>query len=114
MLSSTCIRLTALTIAPAYTKLANSAARTANYHTAHHPTQCACLVPYHNYTGDLHCFTHGSPLLRFRTRYSGSGDYKSSLYTSSSAEHEQYVAAGVSLRVVARCGTRHLARATMH
>ena len=29
------------------------------------------------------------------TRYSGSGDYKSSLYTSSSAEQEQYIAAGV-------------------
>ena len=101
-------------IAAAYTKLASSAARTANYGTAHHPhTMCAPAVPY---TGDLCYFTHGSPLERLRTRYSGSGDCKSSLYTSCSAEHEQYVAADVSLRVVARswCGERRLAMATMH
>ena len=42
--------------------------------------------------------------------YSGSGDYKSSLYTSSSAVHEQYV---VSLRVVTRCCARRLANALM-
>ena len=47
-------------------------------------------------------------------RYSGSGNYKSSLYMSSSAEHEQYVAAGISLRVVARCGVLRLAMAIMH
>ena len=46
---------------------------------------------------DLRCFTHGSLLERLYTRYSGSGDFKSSLYTSSSAEHEQYVAAGIIL-----------------
>ena len=100
-------------IAPAYTKLASSAAHTANYDTAHHPhtMRAPHAVPY---TGDLRCFTHGSLLERLRTRYNGSGDYKSSLYMSSSAEHEQYVAAGVSLRVVARCGARRLAMATMH
>ena len=47
-------------------------------------------MPYH----DLRCFTHGLPLERLHTRYS---DYKSSLHTSSSAEHEQYIAAGVIL-----------------
>ena len=101
------------TIAPAYTKLASSAARTANYDTAHLPH--TMRTPHAvQYTDDLRCFTHGSPLEQLCTRYSGSADYKSSLYTSSSAEHEQYVAAGISLRVVARCGALHLAMATMH
>ena len=88
------------TIAPAYTKLASSAAHTILPTTIQliTPTQCARLMPYR----DLHCFTHGLLLERLHTRYSGSGDYKSSLYTSSSAEHEQYVAAGVIL--VCACG----------
>ena len=38
---------------------------------------------------------HTRVALELYTRYSGSSDYKSSLHTSSSAEHEQYVAAGV-------------------
>ena len=102
------------TIAPAYTKLASSAARAVLPTTIQliTPTQCALLMPYR----DLRCFTHGSPLERLYTRYSGSGNYKSSLYTSSSAEHEQYVNAlqlVLSLRVVARCGTRRLANALM-
>ena len=80
---------TRVTIAPVYTKLASSAARTVLPTTIQliTPTQCARLMPYR----ELCCFTHGSPLERLYTRYSGSGDYKSSLYTSSSAEHEQYM-----------------------
>ena len=90
-----CTRVMSYTIAPAYTKLASSAARTVLPTTIQliTPTQCARLMPYR----DLRCFTHGSPLKRLHTRYSGSGAYKSSLYMSSSAEHEQYVAAGVIL-----------------
>ena len=63
---------------------------TANYDTALHPhTMCAPhAVPY---TGDLHCFTHGLSLEWFHTCYSSSGKYKSSLYMSGSAEHEQYL-----------------------
>ena len=66
---------------------------------------------------DLRCFTHGSPLERHHTRaLSGSGDYKSPLYTSSSAEHEQctwQLALSLRARVVARCGTCRLANALM-
>ena len=101
-----------MSIAPVYAKLASSAARTANYATAYHPhkMRASCSYVYWR-SALLHTW---SPLEWLHTRYSGSGNYKSSLYMSSSAEHEQYIAASVSLCVVARCGAYRLAMTTMH
>ena len=73
---------------------------------------CMLLLTYTLVAVTLYCSHTGRHLNGFVL--SGSGYYKSSLYTSSSVEHEQYVAAGVSLCVVARCGASRLAMATMH
>ena len=88
-----------------HTKVASSAALQLVRPQLHHPTECARPNrPYRIYTGDLRC---GSPLERLRTRYKSS-------QCSREAAQLRTVAAGVSLRVVARCGARRSAMATMH
>ena len=99
-----------------HTKLASSAARTASFDTAHHHRMRAPrAVPY---TGDLRCFTLGSPLRNGFDSYSVQAIISRLCISIRVAVQRRTVAAAVPLRtrvrVVVRCGARRPAMATMH
>ena len=112
-----CVHALMSCIAPTCTKLASSAARTANYNTAHHPhtMRAPHAVPS---TGDLPLLSHTGRrlngfILAIAVLASTSRLCIRVAAQDMNSTMVEYVAAGVSLHVVARYGAHRLAMALM-